>query len=139
MTMASSLPLASQRPECAQRTVNTGPVCMASVHRSFGGRPETSAVWLRMGFVLHIRTLASRPPVAMREQSGCTWHENMESRLPWSFVEESGMSSVNASRGVSRAGDRVLTLVGNPCGFCEAHYEILQMIQYAYGSRARVK
>ena len=44
-----------------------------------------------MGFVLHMRILASRPPVAMREPSGWTWQEKMERRLGlgWSLVEES--------------------------------------------------
>jgi hypothetical protein len=44
-----------------------------------------------MGFVLHILILASRPPVAMREPSGCTWTEKMDKRLgAWSlFPEES--------------------------------------------------
>ena len=89
MIIASSLPLASHLPECAHRTVSTGPVCIVRVHSSFGGRPESSESRLRIGFVLHMRTFASRPPVAMREQSGWTWHENIESRLLWSRLDES--------------------------------------------------
>ena len=67
MIISSSLPLANHRPECAQRTVNTGPVCIVRVHSDFGGRPDSSEAWLRMGFVLHIRIFASSPPVATRE------------------------------------------------------------------------
>jgi hypothetical protein len=70
MTMVSSLPLASQRPECAQRTQSTGPVCMESVQSDFGGLFARSAAAERMGRVDQMRTLASIPPVAMREQSG---------------------------------------------------------------------
>lgn len=90
MTISSSLPLASQRPECAHRTVNTGPVCIVSVHSDLGGLFESSEAGLRIGFVLHIRILASRPPVAMREPSGWTCTENMDSRLAfWSLFAES--------------------------------------------------
>lgn len=35
--------------------------------------------------MLHIRILASRPPVAIREPSGCTWTEKMERRFWSSF------------------------------------------------------
>lgn len=70
MMTASSLPLASHRPECAHRTTSTGPVCMLSVQRDFGGRPFSSLVLFKMGLVDQIRTFASRPPVAIRELSG---------------------------------------------------------------------
>ena len=70
--IASSLPLANHLPECAHLTVNTGPVCIARVHSNFGGRPESSESLFKIGFVLHILILASRPPVAIREQSGWT-------------------------------------------------------------------
>jgi len=43
---------------------------MLKVHSDFGGRPDSSEAALRIGFVLHIRTLASKPPVAIREPSG---------------------------------------------------------------------
>lgn len=43
---------------------------MLRVHNDFGGRPDSSEVELKIGFVLHIRTLASSPPVAIREPSG---------------------------------------------------------------------
>ena len=91
ITISSSLPLASHLPELAQRTHNTGPVCMVRVHRDLGGRFECSETLFRMGFVLHILIFASRPPVAMREPSGCTWTEKMDKRLgAWSlFPEES--------------------------------------------------
>ena len=79
MTMVSSLPLASHRPEYPHLTTRTGPVCIERVDRDFGGRPESSDDSFRIGFVLHIRTLASSPPVAIREPSGCTWTEKMES------------------------------------------------------------
>ena len=81
MTISSSLPLASHRPEWAQRTVSTGPVCIDNVHSDFGGLPDSSLAWLSIGFVLHIRTLASRPPVAIREPSGWTCTENMDRRF----------------------------------------------------------
>ena len=61
--------------------VSTGPVCMLRVQRDFGGRFERSEAGLRMGLVLHIRTFASSPPVAIREPSGWTWIEKMERRL----------------------------------------------------------
>lgn len=70
MMMASSLPLASHRPECAHLTVNTGPVCIVSVHSDFGGRPDCSEAEFKMGFVLQMRTFASSPPVAIRDPSG---------------------------------------------------------------------
>ena len=85
MIISSSLPLANHRPECAQRTVNTGPVCIVRVHSDFGGRPDSSEAWLRMGFVLHIRIFASSPPVATREPSGCTCTENMDSGFAFSL------------------------------------------------------
>lgn len=72
ITISSSLPLASHLPECAQRTVSTGPVCIVRVHSDLGGRLDDSAAWLRMGFVLQILIRASRPPVAMRDPSGWT-------------------------------------------------------------------
>ncbi len=81
ITISSSLPLANHRPECAQRTVSTGPVCIESVHSDFGGLPDASDAGLRIGFVLQMRTLASRPPVAIREPSGCTCTENIERRF----------------------------------------------------------
>jgi hypothetical protein len=81
MTTSSSLPLASQRPECAQRTQSTGPVCIASVQSCLGGRPASSAACESMGRVLQMRTRASRPPVAMREPSGWTWTEKIGSRF----------------------------------------------------------
>ena len=70
ITVSSSLPLASQRPECAHRTVSTGPVCIVNVHSDLGGFPDISDASLRIGLVLQMRILASRPPVAMREPSG---------------------------------------------------------------------
>lgn len=70
MMIASSLPLASHRPECAHLTVRTGPVCIVREHRDFGGRPDCSEAILRIGFVLHILTFASSPPVAIRDPSG---------------------------------------------------------------------
>ena len=79
ITMVSSLPLASHRPENAHLTARTGPVCIERVDSDLGGRPESSADSFRIGFVLHIRTLASSPPVAIREPSGCTWTEKIES------------------------------------------------------------
>lgn len=72
MMISSSLPLANHRPECAHLTVSTGPVCMLSVQRDFGGRFERSEAVLRIGLVLHMRTFASSPPVAIREPSGWT-------------------------------------------------------------------
>lgn len=89
ITISSSLPLASHRPECAQRTTSTGPVCIVSVLSDFGGRPESSEAWLRIGFVLQMRTFASRPPVAMREPSGWTWQEKMETRFSSPRMAES--------------------------------------------------
>lgn len=70
MIIASSLPLASHRPECAHLTVSTGPVCIVSVHNDLGGRPDCSEAGLRIGFVLQMRTFASNPPVAIRDPSG---------------------------------------------------------------------
>ena len=81
MTISSSLPLASHLPECAHLTVSTGPVCILRVQRDFGGRFERSEAGLMMGLVLHMRTLASSPPVAIREPSGWTWIEKMARRL----------------------------------------------------------
>ena len=72
MMISSSLPLANHLPECAHLTVSTGPVCMLRVQRDFGGRFERSEAGFRMGFVLHTRTFASSPPVAIREPSGWT-------------------------------------------------------------------
>lgn len=72
MTISSSLPLASHLPLCAQRTVRTGPVCIVSVHSDLGGLLESSDVGFSIGLVLHMRILASSPPVAIREPSGCT-------------------------------------------------------------------
>lgn len=90
MTISSSLPLASHLPECAHRTVRTGPVCMVRVHSDFGGLFKSSEAGLRIGFVLHIRILASSPPVAILEPSGCTCTEKIERRLVvWSLLAES--------------------------------------------------
>lgn len=90
MTISSSLPLASQRPECAHRTVNTGPVCIVRVQSDFGGLLESSEAGFRMGFVLQMRILASRPPVAIREPSGWTCTENIDKRFAfWSLFAES--------------------------------------------------
>lgn len=61
-------------------------MCIESVHSDLGGLPEASDAGLRIGLVLQIRTLASSPPVAMREPSGCTWTENMERRLGFESV-----------------------------------------------------
>lgn len=89
ITMVSSLPDANHFPEAAHLTTNTGPLCMVSVHRLFGG-PFSSTLAERMGEVDHIRILASvfqrnttismtlsrtgqvvpRPPVAIRLPSG---------------------------------------------------------------------
>ena len=90
MTISSSLPLASQRPECAHRTVSTGPVCIVRVQSDFGGLLESSDAGFRMGFVLQMRILASSPPVAIREPSGCTCTENIDKRFAfWSLFAES--------------------------------------------------
>ena len=90
MTTSSSLPLASHLPECAHRTTSTGPVCIVNVESDFGGRLDSSEVASRIGFVLHMRILASRPPVAMRDPSGWTCTENIDARLAyWSFLAES--------------------------------------------------
>jgi hypothetical protein len=72
ITVSSSLPLANHFPECAHLTVRTGPVCIVSVHNDFGGLPDNSEASFRIGLVLHIRIFASRPPVAIRDPSGCT-------------------------------------------------------------------
>ena len=88
MTISSSLPLANHLPLWAHRTTRTGPVCMVSVHSDFGGRPDASDAGLRMGFVLQIRIFASRPPVAIREPSGWTWTEKMESRFAFASLFE---------------------------------------------------
>lgn len=95
MIIVSSLPLASQRPECAHLTHNTGPVCMPKVHSDFGGRPASSEAWLRMGLVLHIRTFASMPPVAIREPSGCTWQEYIVPRPRSPLLIESARRSMS--------------------------------------------
>jgi hypothetical protein len=70
---------------------------MVNIHRDLGGLFDCSETLLRMGFVLHILILASRPPVAMREPSGCTCTEKMDKRLgAWSlFPEESFEGGVN--------------------------------------------
>jgi hypothetical protein len=65
-------------------------VCIVNVHRDLGGFPDSSDASLRMGLVLQMRILASRPPVAIREPSGWTWTENIESRFGfWSVFAES--------------------------------------------------
>ena len=94
ITISSSLPLANHRPEWAHLTVRTGPVCIVNVHKDLGGLPDCSEAELRIGLVLQIRILASRPPVAMREPSGWTSMENMESRFAVcaSFAAESAIS-----------------------------------------------
>ena len=48
-----------------------------NIHSDFGGHPDCSATWLNIGFVLQMHTLASSPPVAIREPSGWTWQENI--------------------------------------------------------------
>lgn len=58
---------------------------MVSVHNDFGGRLDNSEAGFRIGFVLHIRILASSPPVAIREPSGCTCTEKMDCRFESSF------------------------------------------------------
>jgi len=69
---------------------------MVNVHRDLGGRFDCSETLLRIGFVLHILTFASRPPVAMREPSGCTWTEKMDKRLgAWSLFPESLKTGIN--------------------------------------------
>ena len=70
---------------------------MVNVHKDLGGLFDSSEMLFRMGFVLHILILASRPQVAMREPSGCTCTENMDKRLgDWSvFPEESFEGTVN--------------------------------------------
>lgn len=70
---------------------------MVNVQSDLGGRFDCSERLLMMGFVLHILIFASRPPVAMREPSGCTWTEKMDKRLgAWSlFPEESLKSGIN--------------------------------------------
>jgi hypothetical protein len=63
---------------------------MVKVQSDFGGRPDCSEAGFKIGFVLHIRILASRPPVAIREPSGWTCTENMESLFAfWSLLAES--------------------------------------------------
>jgi len=57
--MVSSLPDANHFPEAAHLTTNTGPLCMVSVDRLFGG-PFSSSLAERIGEVDHIRILASR-------------------------------------------------------------------------------
>jgi hypothetical protein len=57
--MVSSLPDANHFPEAVHLTANTGPLCMVSVHRLFGG-PFSSILAERIGEVDHIRILASR-------------------------------------------------------------------------------
>ena len=89
ITISSSLPLANHRPEWAHRTTSTGPVCIVRVLSDFGGLPDNSDAWLRMGFVLQMRTLASSPPVAIREPSGWTWQENIETRFSSPRMAES--------------------------------------------------
>ena len=90
---------------------------MVSVESDFGGRPDISESLFRIGLVLHIRTFASRPPVAIREQSGCTWHENIESRLPWSLLDWSD-EAVRLRRYARRA---VHTFVLHPCRLGKMH------------------
>jgi hypothetical protein len=57
--MVSSLPDANHFPEAAHLTTSTGPLCMVSVQRLFGG-PFSSSLEERIGEVDHIRILASR-------------------------------------------------------------------------------
>ncbi len=65
-------------------------MCIDNVHSDFGGLFESSDAGTRIGFVLHIRTLASSPPVAIREPSGWTCTEKIESRFVESvFPDES--------------------------------------------------
>ena len=65
-------------------------MCIVSVHSDFGGFPEASDAGLRIGFVLHIRILASRPPVAILEPSGWTCTENIDNRFGFgSLLDES--------------------------------------------------
>jgi len=69
---------------------------MVNVHRDLGGLFDCSETLFKMGFVLHILILASRPPVAMREPSGCTCTEKMDKRLDtWSLFPESFEGGVN--------------------------------------------
>ena len=114
ITISSSLPLVSHLPECAHLTTSTGPVCIVSVHRLFSGRPESSEAWLRMGFVLQMRTFASSPPVAIREPSGCTWQENMETRLASPHIAEAAYGAHRCSfiqRSTRRKGNGPLCII----------------------------
>jgi hypothetical protein len=57
------------------------------VHSDFGGLFDDSEFALSIGFVLQMRIFESRPPVAIREPSGCTCTENMDKRLEfWSSL-----------------------------------------------------
>ncbi len=68
---------------------------MVNVHSDLGGLFVCSETVFRMGFVLHILILASRPPVAMREPSGCTWTEKIDKRLDaWSLFPEESLKVV---------------------------------------------
>ena len=119
MTISSSLPLASQRPLCAHRTHKTGPVCIVNVLSDFGGLFDSSEAGFKIGFVLHIRILASSPPVAMREPSGCTCTEKMERRFGFSaslLPESTSMLDTVLSMPVQSR-----TLVHNPCRSRELH------------------
>ena len=155
MTISSSLPLASHRPEWAQRTVSTGPVCIDSVHSDFGGLPDSSLAGLSIGFVLQIRTLASRPPVAMREPSGWTCTENMDRRFGFEslFAEslwmthaglvkcmvESGCFRLWLARAVF--GNHILYTYSIVLGFCLFFYFYFYFYIYVYwrtGSRIRI-
>ena len=75
--------------ECVHHTMSTRLVCIMSVHSDFGGHPDCSATWLNIGFVLQMHTLASSPPVVIREPSGCTWQENIDTRFSSPRIAES--------------------------------------------------
>lgn len=92
-------------------------MCILRVQRDLGGRFERSEAGFRMGLVLHMRTFASSPPVAIREPSGWTWMEKMDSRLVSLALSDGGRISKDLWNRQSRS-----TSMHHPCWLCEPHH-----------------
>ena len=108
-----------------------------NVRSDFGG---CSATWLRISFVLQMRTLALSPPVAIREPSGCTWHENIDTRFSSPRIAESVRAFAGACRGVGKEGVGGRARCGQGEGggpLCMTHAGFVNLIVQAYAAPLR--